>query len=150
MLCQKCSKTLEWSWKEFTRWLRNHPETDAYICKECLTSERNRKHGESKTLLYTHWKSMFVRTKGQSLEANKKYYLDKKIVVCPEWRNYENFRTWALANGFVPGLELSRKNHDKNYEPANCQWLGKSEHRKYDHAANQIREQKSDIQQHSD
>jgi len=66
---------------------------------------------------------MFVRTKGQSLEANKKYYLNKGIKVCEEWRDFKNFEKWAKANGFDPTLVIDRIDGDGNYEPANCRWV---------------------------
>jgi hypothetical protein len=40
---------------------------------------------------------------------------------------YENFRFWAILNGYKEPLTLDRIKSNGNYEPANCQWLTKSE-----------------------
>lgn len=42
------------------------------------------------------------------------------ITVCEEWHDRENFRKWALENGYVKGLRLNRYNGKKNYCPENC------------------------------
>lgn len=129
MECVRCAKKHLWPWKQFTRWMRQHPDiqVDEYLCKECVTSLRMRVHGESKTPLYGRWKAMFVRTKGQSLEANKRLYLQKGIVVCAEWHDYKNFAAWAKANGFSEELVLDRINGNGNYEPSNCRWVTSAE-----------------------
>src|SRR5215469_3855592 len=127
--CKKCGKVYERSWKEFSRWLRKNkgrPPED-YLCPSCTIATRNWKHGDSKTVLYGRWKAMFARTKGQSLEANKKYYVAKGIKVCEEWYDYKNFEQWAKTNGFDPALVIDRIDGNGNYEPANCRWVTSKE-----------------------
>jgi len=129
MECVRCGKKYEWPWKQFARWLRDHPDiqVDEYLCKECVTSVRMRTHGQSKTLLYNRWKAMFARTKGQSLETNKRLYLNKGIKVCPEWHDYPAFEKWSLVNGFNEDLVLDRIDGNGHYEPTNCRWVTSKE-----------------------
>lgn len=47
-------------------------------------------------------------------------YGAKGIGVCPEWHNRENFRAWALANGWKKGLRLDRYDSNADYSPDNC------------------------------
>jgi hypothetical protein len=57
--------------------------------------------------------------------ANKryKYYGQKGIAVCDEWRNNKAvFCSWALENGYKKNLSVDRIDGNKNYEPSNCRW----------------------------
>lgn len=132
MICRVCGKEKEYQWKQFTKWLRTNAgrSPEDYLCHNCTTAERNRTHGKSKTALYVHWQSMFVRTKGQGQPENEKYYVAKGIKVCAKWSEFEEFEKWALLNGFKENsqLVLHRKNGNRNYEPRNCEWMTKSEH----------------------
>lgn len=50
-------------------------------------------------------------------------YGEKGIIVCKEWRNYSNFKKWALENGYDPSLQIDRMDSDGNYEPSNCRFV---------------------------
>lgn len=60
--------------------------------------------------------------------ADKSYkdYGGRGIKVCSEWSDpkngHENFRKWAIENGWKKGLSIDRKNNDGDYEPSNCRW----------------------------
>ena len=52
-----------------------------------------------------------------------KHYGQLGIIVCNEWKNnYENFRYWALENGYSDNLTIDRINVFGNYTPYNCRW----------------------------
>lgn len=54
---------------------------------------------------------------------DSKYYADKGIDVCEEWRDYTKFREWSLSNGYKEGLSLDRKDNSLGYSPDNCRWI---------------------------
>ena len=54
-------------------------------------------------------------------------YGGRGIKVCEEWHNYENFRKWALENGYKHPLKLDRIDNNGNYEPSNCRWVTNTE-----------------------
>lgn len=48
-------------------------------------------------------------------------YGGRGIAICEEWlHDAAIFITWALANGWVKGLEIDRKDNDLGYNPDNC------------------------------
>ena len=60
-----------------------------------------------------------------------KYWGAKGIKVFSDWNRmakFANFYNWAIETGWKEGLELDRINPDKDYEPANLQWLNREEH----------------------
>lgn len=96
-----------------------------------IKSSGNTRHGDSKggeyKQLYSSWSNMRNRCKYESC-ANYQWYGGRGITVCKEWdTSYENFKEWALANGWAPGLEIDRIDNDKNYEPSNCRWATRKE-----------------------
>lgn len=50
-------------------------------------------------------------------------YGGRGITVCRRWHSYILFATWAIENGYRPGLQLDRKDTDGDYTPANCQFV---------------------------
>lgn len=54
--------------------------------------------------------------------GNDPNYGGRGISVCQEWRTFEPFRDWALANGYSSELSIERVDVNGNYEPANCTW----------------------------
>lgn len=83
----------------------------------------NKKHGYSHERLYGIYIAMKTRCR------NSPYY--RNVSVCTEWQNnYENFRSWALSNGYSDNLTIDRINNSGNYEPANCRWVTMKEQSK--------------------
>jgi hypothetical protein len=75
--------------------------------------------------LKTVYRSMIHRCHGHSVpEYQWSRYGGRGISVCNEWRQDRGaFITWALENGYRPGLQIDRIDNDKNYEPANCRFV---------------------------
>lgn len=58
------------------------------------------------------------------------FYGGRGIEICEEWRTrgkYENFRKWAISNGYTDELTIDRKDVNGNYEPSNCRWITNTE-----------------------
>lgn len=101
----------------------------------CLKREQTKamgkaslRHGENdKSRLYIAW--INLKRKCYNPNAiNYKNYGGKKVRVCREWLDrkigYLNFKTWALNNGYSPGLRyylISQKDRRKHFSPDNCQ-----------------------------
>lgn len=83
--------------------------------------KRNTIHGESNTRLYTIWENMINRTTN-SKSKDYKNYGGRGITVCQEWKNFLNFKEWALNNGYSEELTIDRMENDKGYSPDNCRW----------------------------
>lgn len=80
----------------------------------CVKSDKQR--------LLQIWADMLGRCTKPSYKCWK-FYGGKGITVCDEWHSYENFKSWAYANGYTQELTLDRIDSSKNYEPSNCRWI---------------------------
>lgn len=88
------------------------------LCMSCLKKNNKcaLKHGDSQTRLYAIWVGLDHRR-----------YDKRNPKVCIEWQDYENFKKWALNNGYNDNLTIDRINNDGDYEPSNCQWITREE-----------------------
>lgn len=85
----------------------------------------NKSHGESHTRLHDIWCG--INNRCNPLHKNAKRYGKRGISVCEEWRDYQKFADWALANGYKDGLTIERNDVDGDYCPENCKWIPLSE-----------------------
>ena len=104
----------------------NKVEKDGYKLrkgrvKSCGCSQRNWGHGGTGTHLFSVWRGVKNRCYN-SKNTSYKYYGDKGVKVCEDWLKFENFRDWALNNGYSPELTIDRLDSKGDYEPNNCQW----------------------------
>lgn len=74
--------------------------------------------------LYAIFMGMKQRT-NDNAKFNQKFktYTEKEISLCEEWKNYDNFFSWAMSNGYSDELTLDRIDNYKGYEPSNCRWV---------------------------
>jgi hypothetical protein len=42
------------------------------------------------------------------------------------WESFEIFRSWALSQGYEPGLSIERRDVDGDYTPDNCTFIPRS------------------------
>lgn len=88
-----------------------------------------KKHSMSESRIYAIYHNMKYRCYTPTAPAYK-HYGGRGIMVCDEWldkkHGFENFLSWATANGYSDELTIDREDIEGNYEPSNCRWITKS------------------------
>jgi len=87
---------------------------------------RNLKHGHTSggkaSQTYNSWKGMLRRCYRVN-DAQWKYYGERGIQVCAQWRGEGGFEQFLKDMGERPkGKTLDRECNDGNYTPNNCRW----------------------------
>jgi len=89
----------------------------------CLQLESKRAnattHGQSGSLTYRRWCSMYNRCMNPK-QGSYKRYGGAGIAICDRWRTFESFL--KDMGECPPGHTLDRKESAGNYEPGNCRW----------------------------
>ena len=97
------------------------------ITKSLIGQKRGYKHGGTGTKLFSVWANI----KDRCLNFKNHAYEDyggRGITICPEWANdYAIFRDWAVNNDYQEGLEIDRRDNDKDYSPENCRFVVRKE-----------------------
>lgn len=104
--------------------LQRMDENISFTPSNCYFSSKNVKGKNSKSRLYTIWHGMFLRCNYPSHHSYKDYG-GRGIRICKEWQLFDDFKAWALQNGYSDELTIDRINLNGNYEPSNCRFVDK-------------------------
>lgn len=98
--------------------ISNLRSTKSCGCKTSeIISSGKTKHGKSRDPLYRVWSGM----NGRCNDRRNQFYGGRGISVCDEWKEFETFYDWAIANGWKQGLQVDRyPDRDGDYCPSNC------------------------------
>lgn len=96
----------------------------------CLSKERFRamvtRHGQARRSgysgAYSSWTGMIKRCTNPNFRFWKDYG-GRGIKVCDAWLKFENF--YLSMKDRPEGLTLDRTDNNGNYEPENCEWVGR-------------------------
>ena len=93
----------------------------------CYNTEKATRHGMKYTRLYEKWNHMLERCRNPKNPSYNRYG-GRGISVCDEWKeSFENFRDWALNNGYDDSLSIDRIDVNGNYCPENCKFSNAKE-----------------------
>lgn len=73
--------------------------------------------------LYAVYRSILSRCYNPNCKSYKNY---GGRGISNEFTDYKEFIDWSILNGYKEGLEIDRRDNDKNYSMSNCRWVAKS------------------------
>lgn len=71
--------------------------------------------------IYRIWYGMKQRCENPS-DKSFMSYGGRGITIYDKWTLYDNFKEWAIKNGYSKDLSIDRINNDAGYSPDNCRW----------------------------
>lgn len=112
--------------------MKNHVHKNRYYREHTDQWQEYRRRKMSRYPLYAVWHGILVRcgVRPGAKSQDVRNYIERGIAVCEEWKQYANFESWALANGWRHGLQIDRVDVNGNYEPANCRFVTASENQR--------------------
>ena len=102
---------------------RSHVVAGAVNSCGCIVRSRD---GWSQSRVMHIWRGMMSRCH-KPTDHRWERYGGRGIHVCREWHDFNAFRVWAEANGYLADLEIDRIDNEKGYSPQNCRFVTRAE-----------------------
>ena len=80
---------------------------------------------------YATWRAMMMNcgiSRRPASESARKYYEDRGVTVCDEWRDFHKYEQWLLGTGWKhkSGMFVARKDKYGDFCPENCVVVSKT------------------------
>lgn len=114
--------------RDYKMYLLLRGETRSCGCyRKDVARDRMTTHGLSKHPLFEVWQAIRRRCAVPEYQDFPNYG-GRGIAICDEWFNdFQPFYDWCMANGWVKGWDIDRRNNDGHYEPDNCRFVQRPE-----------------------